>query len=162
MLIYLLRHGLSDHHKDLAEETWQLTESGKDRTKLAGLGLAKLLVKPDAILSSPHRRCMDSAAIVANELGIPSINIGKSESLLPNASPTALLEQLKKIDLKRILCVGHCPHLDQFISLVCKSNASMPMCSLTYAGAASLEVDLEEPEGYVNWMLTAEILSRLS
>ena len=58
-------------------KTYHLTETGKKEA----IATAKKIKKADAIYASPYMRTLETAEIIANELGFDKVNIQKSDKL---------------------------------------------------------------------------------
>ena len=70
--LYLLRHGQTEYNvKKLVQGRCNspLTELGVEQAHIAGAWLREHGVEPDAIVSSPLGRAMQTAEVVASELG---------------------------------------------------------------------------------------------
>lgn len=67
-MIWLLRHGEAEDGSPDAER--KLTEKGERQSRVAGVALKKLGVKPDACLSSPKARAADTATLACEALDV--------------------------------------------------------------------------------------------
>jgi phosphohistidine phosphatase len=67
--LYLVRHGKSSwHYPELNDRERPLKNRGENDAHLMGKVLRKKKAAPDAIITSPARRAMDTAAIFAEEM----------------------------------------------------------------------------------------------
>jgi phosphohistidine phosphatase len=67
-MIWLLRHGEAEDGSPDAER--ELTEKGKQQSRVAGLALKRLGVDLDACLTSPKVRAADTAKLACEPLGV--------------------------------------------------------------------------------------------
>ena len=146
MIIHLFRHGIAiDRAAPECPEDPQrfLTKRGVKRTRAAARGLAHLGIGAEMVLSSPFLRARETATFAMEELGIDA-PLRITESLLWDADPELLRQELTLLDDKEsVLCAGHAPHLDLFISYIL--GTPMPGTELKKAGFAVLHSDLAEP-----------------
>src|SRR5688572_10358211 len=113
MIVVLFRHGIAQDREDPAsppEAERRLTPKGIERTCEAARGLARLGVRPDAVLSSPYRRARETAEIALKKLGVERRDVVLTDALLPEAPPGDLLRVLERLDVGCVLCAGHAPH----------------------------------------------------
>jgi len=79
--LFIVRHGETEFN---AKRIWagqvetNLTEKGKKQAKDAGVHISKNLPKFDLIISSKYSRAVDTATIIAKEIGYPVSNIKKN------------------------------------------------------------------------------------
>src|SRR5688500_8398783 len=127
MHLYLMRHSIAiDREDPESPEEFKryLTPKGIERTRAAAQGLARLGVQPAALLSSPYVRAMQTGEIVCEALGIDPKKIAVTDSLLPDAEPTLLAEELEKFSEQEVMCFGHAPHVDEFIAYAMRVDAA--------------------------------------
>jgi phosphohistidine phosphatase len=68
-MIWLLRHGDAEQGSPDAQR--KLTQKGEEQSRQAGAALAALGVKPDACLTSPKVRAVQTAELACEPLGVP-------------------------------------------------------------------------------------------
>ncbi len=110
MEVTFFRHGIAvDRADPLAPIDFErpLTLEGKNRTEAAARGLRALMQTPALILTSPYRRCVQSARLLAVAFGIPRKAVRESDALRPDADPRALWAELALLGRPSALCVGH-------------------------------------------------------
>lgn len=118
MDVYLMQHGLSLSEAEDPERP--LSPAGVVQVKASAQGLKALSLSFDLVAASPKRRAQQTAALVAEALRYPYSDILTSESLLPNADPSAVLALLEREpDDSRVLLIGHLPHLPNLAALLC-------------------------------------------
>jgi len=149
MLLYLVRHGIAMDREDPncpPDTERPLTPRGMKRTHAAALGLLAMKVKPDAVLTSPWLRSVQTAEIFCEVIGFSSKQIIRSDALKGTSTPTDLLRDLSKLKAKEVLCVGHEPHLHLVIAQIL--HASARITELKKAGVACLELErISPPQG---------------
>ena len=67
--LWLLRHAEAEPHGSRADEERRLTARGERQARAAGIALARLGVRFEAILTSPKSRARQTAEIAAEEWG---------------------------------------------------------------------------------------------
>src|SRR5208282_4116021 len=97
MLVYLIRHGIAVDREEPdcpPDAERPLTKKGIEKARLVMAGLRELGAKPDVILSSPLVRAWQTAELAAAALHYSKDKIRRTEALLPEADPTALMKEL--------------------------------------------------------------------
>jgi phosphohistidine phosphatase SixA len=131
-----------------------LTEEGRTQSERLGRLLASSGFRPDAILSSPRTRALETATLVAAALGLEvkiADDLGRSLDL-----PT--LEDLLQSagDPARPLLVGHDPDFSSLASELA-GVAYLPLRK-----AAIIRIDVVRPlragQGTIRWMVTPDLL----
>jgi len=125
MEIYVVRHG--EALEGDIDELRELCEKGEKQAKKVGKKLKKLNINIDEIFSSPMRRAIQTAEIIAKEIKFKNkINI--TESLMPFSDPDEILNHIlyinKDKNKDKILVVGHQPFLGNFINFISSSESS--------------------------------------
>jgi phosphohistidine phosphatase len=149
MLVYLVRHGIAMDREDPKcppDAERPLTPKGMKRSHAAALGLLAMKVKPDAVLTSPWLRAVQTAEIFCEVMGFSSKRIVRTDVLKGTATPAELLRDLAKMKAKVVLCFGHEPHLHLVIGQVLHTGARIT--ELKKAGVACLELErISPPQG---------------
>jgi phosphohistidine phosphatase len=149
MHLYLVRHGIAmdrDDPKCPPDPERPLTPKGIKKTHAAALGFAELNVQPDAILTSPWLRAVQTAEIFCEVMRISSNKIARVDTLKGTSTPTELFRDLAKLRAKEVLCFGHEPHLHLVIGHVLHSGARIT--ELKKAGIAYLNLEhISPPQG---------------
>lgn len=126
-------------------------------------GLLSLKVRPDVILTSPIRRALETAAILAEQWGgtrmeqLPELVLGFS-------GPAEVLAALRPYkDFKEIVLVGHQPGLGELASFML--TGSMEGCEIDFkkGGVICLErTSDDDPERYMLiWSMPPKVLRSL-
>ena len=163
MLLYLMRHGIAIDREDPecpADAERYLTKKGMEKTREVALGLRALGIHPEAMLSSPFVRAVQTAEVTAAVFGFSRDKIRQTDALIFGHKPAELFRELAKIRAKEVMCFGHAPHLDEIIAFVLGCRGTVT--SLKKAGVACLELEtMAPPRGALLWLCTPRILRAL-
>lgn len=163
MLLYLMRHGIAIDREDPEcppDPERFLTKKGIAKTRGVALGLRALGIKPEAMLTSPFVRAVQTAEITAAALGFSRERIRKTEALMFGRKPAELFRELARVRGKEVICFGHAPHLDEVIAFALGGRA--PVTALKKAGVACLELEsISSPRGLLLWLHTPRSLRML-
>jgi phosphohistidine phosphatase len=163
MRLYLVRHGVAVDRDDPdcpPDTERPLTPKGMKKTHTAALGLFALGVKPDAVLTSPWLRSVQTAEIFCEVIGFSSSKIVRADALKGTSTPAELFRELAKIKAKEVVCFGHEPHLHLVIGQVLHTSARIT--ELKKAGVAFLELDrISPPQGQLLALYPAKTLRLL-
>lgn len=120
----LLRHGKSDRHTDVSDIERPLKKRGKRDAKNVGVWLKAQHLIPDALLSSPAKRAIETVRIIYQELGVAGLVIQEDSRLYATG-----IEHLKMVlascpeTTRRVLLVGHNPELEDLLVHLVGINA---------------------------------------
>jgi phosphohistidine phosphatase len=143
MQLYVMRHSASHHHSPTGrDEDRQLTLEGRERARTVAHELRRREVYPARILSSPLRRCVETAEEVA-EILTPELEIELRPELAPGAGSSHVLAELMNARAGRVLLVGHEPDMSQLTA------GLLPSWSRRFDKAmlAALRIDVGESTG---------------
>jgi phosphohistidine phosphatase len=129
--LFLIRHAKSSwDHPALPDKDRPLGDRGRRDARKMGKRLAKRDVKPDLILSSPARRALKTARIIAKKLDYKLKDIVVDDRLYAGAV-NDLLNVIHKVgDLERVMLVGHNPELTEFAHHLSSEITHMPTCDV--------------------------------
>ena len=116
MTLYIIRHASAGSRRPnpLLDRQRGLDKEGKQQCLLIGAYLNAMGVSFDAIISSPLKRALQTASLVATEIGFEQ-KIAIDASLEPNGKFADFETILAKYNGQEIvLVVGHNPSLSQF------------------------------------------------
>jgi phosphohistidine phosphatase len=161
MILYFLRHASAGEHfpNPKKDEKRALDREGIEQCGYIGRALAALDVQVDAIVSSPLKRCTQTASLVGNELGYEG-KLLMEAGLRPE---TGLADFRKLLDkyarLETLMVVGHNPNLSQFLgAVICDSGCE---ASLELKKGAVAKVEMRRASGTLQWCLTPKVLRTL-
>jgi phosphohistidine phosphatase len=161
MILYFLRHASAGEHfaSPQKDEKRALDKDGIEQCGYVGRALAALQVQVDAIISSPLKRCTQTASLVGNELGYE----GKLQ-LDPGLRPEAGLADFRKLlekyaKLEAIMVAGHNPNLSQFLGSVISDSGCEASLELKKGSVA--KVEMRRSSGTLQWCLTPKLVRAL-
>jgi len=158
--LVILRHAIAVPRgtDGVSDENRPLTSRGRKRFRQAARGLARIVRRPDLLLTSPLPRALETATIAARVWGrltpIP-------EPLLLGGHPEAILAGLAAHGRDGVVAiVGHEPDVSGLLAhLVGGRGERVPFRK---GGAALVELDEREPgSGRLIWFLPPRLLRRL-
>lgn len=134
--LFLVRHAKSSRDDPmLADRERPLDDRGRHDAPGMGHRLAKRDAKPDAIFSSPARRALTTARLIAKELGFDRDRIVVDERLYAT-SADELLAVVRSLDdrLGRVMLFGHNPELTDLAHRLSATIANLPTCAVVEFG----------------------------
>ena len=130
--LFLIRHAKSSWDDTaLPDKDRPLANRGRRDAPKMGRRLAKREVKPDLILSSPARRALTTAEIIAKKLDYKLKNIVVDDRLYAGAVH-GLLDVIHKLGDKqeRVMLFGHNPELTELAHRLSSKITHMPTCAV--------------------------------
>jgi phosphohistidine phosphatase len=164
--VILFRHGIAHDRADPncpVDPERALTDEGKKKTRKSAKGLKAMGVAPTRILTSPYKRAKETAAIVAEVLGIDGSKVTMTDALLPEAAPYSIFHALYAFHAtdEEVICVGHAPNIDRVIA-VALTGERTPVTELKKSGACLLAVeDLPRTKAALIWMIPPKVLGEI-
>ena len=161
MEIWILRHAKAEESgPGTPDEERALTPGARKQMRAAARGIAKLDPRFDAIWTSPLRRARQTAEPVARALD-QSDDLIETGALAPDADPGEVLREIEKRGMKRILLVGHMPHLGKLLGYLITGRSNTPI-EMKKGALARIEFDDETPKppGTLTLLLTSKALAR--
>jgi phosphohistidine phosphatase SixA len=158
--LHLLRHAHAGDPMKWSgpDDVRPLSEKGRLQAERLGLLLADAAFEPDAILSSPKLRALDTARLVATPLGMPVRVVEELGGPLDIESVEALLAGHGSP--RRPLLVGHDPDFSELAA------ALIGVAELPLRKGTLIRIDLTGPlapgAGILRWMLPPELLGPTS
>lgn len=139
----LLRHAKSDWSDSRFEDFERpLKKRGLREASLMGDIYRNLYrINPDAIVSSPAKRTLETAQLFAKEIGYPLSKIILQEKIY-EASLEKLLKTLREISdqYKSVVMIGHNPGFTELANYIIDGTAidNIPTC-----GLVGIELDIQ-------------------
>lgn len=109
-----------------------LTAHGRERVKVVAARLAELDEAPKVIVSSPLVRALQTAEIVAAELGVPAVETNRA--LAPGGPAHDLALELAHLGRKRVMVVGHEPDLSALVASLHRAEFAFDMLKAMVVG----------------------------
>ena len=108
-----------------------LSDRGRRDAPKMGKRLAKRDVKPNLILSSPARRALKTAEIIAKKLDCKRKDIVVDDRFYAVAADD-LLDVIHKLDdkLERVIVIGHNPEMTELAHRLSSKITHMPTCAV--------------------------------
>jgi phosphohistidine phosphatase len=131
-MLFLVRHAKSSWNDPaLPDKDRPLSDRGKRDAPKMGKRLGKRDVKPDLILSSPARRALTTAEIIAKKLDYKLKNIVVDDRLYAGTAH-GLLDVIHKLGdkLKCVMLFGHDPELTELVHRLSSKITHMPTCAV--------------------------------
>ena len=131
--LLLVRHAKSSWKDDsLPDHDRPLNKRGKRDVPEMGRRLADLVGTPDLIVSSPARRALATARIIAEETGYPVDGIREDERIY-QAGQAEILDVLRGLDdvQDRVFLIGHNPGLTDLVNQLSEPPVdNVPTCGV--------------------------------
>jgi len=161
MILYFLRHASAGEHlaNPKKDEKRALDKEGIEQCGYIGRALAALDVQVDVIVSSPLKRCTQTAALVGNELGYEG-KLQTDPALRPEAGLADFRKILEKYSRQEaVMVVGHNPNLSQFLGSVISDSGCEASVELKKGAVA--KVEMRRTSGTMQWCVTPKVLRTL-
>ena len=133
LTLTLVRHAKSSwDHVGLQDFDRPLNERGLRNTPEMGKRLVKRGYKPDVIISSPAKRAITTAEIIAAEIGFDKDHI-LQEPAIYAAGLSALVDIVTRIDdeYQSTMLVGHNPGFTELCNYLCAARIdNVPTCGI--------------------------------
>lgn len=157
MNLYILRHASAGTRRanPVVDVKRPLDKEGKQQSILVGQFLSSLNVQFDRVASSPLKRALQTASLVANETGYDG-KIEITDALSPEAGVPKfhdLVRSLQKYD--NVLVVGHNPNLAVFFGSLLAPSTRI---AARLRKAAIARVDCDRLPGTLHWLVDPRIL----
>lgn len=157
MDLYFLRHAIAaDRSADGSDSARTLTRDGIEKMRISALGMQRLGLQLDRLLTSPLVRARETADIVGTALNVAPETSG---ALAPGCNAATLLELLTDMPRARsVMVVGHEPDLSSMVGdLTGGSRVAMKKGGLALVDLAALDLGA----GTLIWLLAPRVLRAL-
>ncbi|HEY8270723.1 MAG TPA: phosphohistidine phosphatase SixA [Pseudobdellovibrionaceae bacterium] len=145
MELILMRHGLAEDREEFAKKNLEdsarpLTMKGRKRTQKVAIQLRDWMEDMDLIVTSPFVRARQTADLVS-QIFIDTPVVEAAE-LVPTSLPQSFKRWLRSHgeDHKRIMAVGHEPHLSALASFL-MANQLEPLLEIKKSGVLCLNIE---------------------
>jgi phosphohistidine phosphatase len=146
--LYLIRHAIADDRAghEGEDHTRRLTDEGHTQASLAARALQQMAIEPDAVLTSPYPRAVETARPIAAVLDAPLIEEAR---LAPGFEPTGFPAMWERHEHARsLIVVGHEPDLSTLIEYLTGAHVTMPK-----GGIARIEAGTLRSRCELRWLL---------
>jgi len=176
MELVLMRHGIAEELADLrstpggaaaTDHDRALTTLGRQRVDRAARGLVKLGFSATVVVHSGLVRARQTAervaAVLERSRGGVGLQLLAAQCLAPDGSPEEFCRLLPRWkDAKSLLAVGHLPHLDRLVALLCGASGRL-VTEMGKAAAIAFDVPTSgRAAGTLLWYLPPRMLRRFA
>ena len=152
MNLYLMRHanaGLS-RENPLLDDKRSLVKEGKEQCILMARTLNALKIQIDVIVSSPLKRCLQTAQLVGTEMGYEA-KVQISPALAPDADYADFQEMLARYsEFDGVLVVGHNPNVFNFLGRLITGNGG---AAVRMRKGSVARIDLDRHPPLLQWLI---------
>src|SRR5262245_47675601 len=157
MNIYFLRHASAGKRmvSSSKDDRRPLDDEGILQARYIGRMLATLDIQVEQIVSSPLKRALQTASLVANELAFETA-IQLDDALRPEADFAhfqAMLSRFRKYD--SMMMVGHNPSLTEFLSKTVSGGSGTT--HIDFKKGAVAKVEMTGRNGTLHWLVTPKM-----
>jgi phosphohistidine phosphatase len=158
MDIYFLRHASANHYDPVGNDDKRpIDKTGEQQSHDVGRALAALEIKPDVIISSALTRALQTAEIVATELGHKD-KIVTDPALRPEASHDEFADLLARHRKKKaIMVVGHNPSMTEFLIRMLSGSDAAAFIDFKKGAVAKVEKSESGP-ALLKWCMTPKVV----
>ncbi len=163
MMLLLFRHGIADSGSpDGTDAARPLTDEGLEKTKLAAAGLVCVADRPQAILTSPKVRALQTARILAQQFDQTPV----VAETLAQSDLRAVMDLLAQRHESVLMLVGHEPTLSDLTRALCFGSTEGSL-ELKKAGCACLQLPRDRTGdlracAQLLWLATPKMLRRMA
>ncbi len=156
MEIYILRHGIAEEGgPGMRDADRKLIPGGKDKLRLVLRRAREAGVRPDAILTSPYVRAVETARIAAGELEYKG-DLFETEALVPMSSPQPVWEEIRiQKEARQVLLAGHEPLLSAVYAYLLDAPTLQVDVKKGSLGRIDVSGAGPRPRGVLRWIITA-------
>ena len=152
MNLYLMRHanaGLS-RENPLLDDKRSLVKEGKEQCILMARTLNALKIQIDVIVSSPLKRCLQTAQLVGTEMGCEA-KVQISPALAPDADYADFQDMLARYsEFDGVLVVGHNPNVFNFLGRLITGNGG---AAVRMRKGSVARIDLDRHPPLLRWLI---------
>ncbi|NGX31771.1 MAG: 2,3-bisphosphoglycerate-dependent phosphoglycerate mutase [Chlamydiae bacterium] len=155
MKLYLVRHGKALSAEEDSEKS--LSFEGEANLYFVGRAYRKMQLKFNLIVTSPKKRTLQTAEILAEKVLYDTNSIVQTELLTADKDAKSTLDfLLKHTDKEHVLVVGHLPNLQELIfELVGMGNVIG--LNLDNGQTIAMTFDPLTKEANLDWILTTSL-----
>lgn len=166
--VYLMRHASAGTRRvnPKLDVKRPLDKDGKRHCLQLAQVLSGLKINFDLIVSSPLKRCLQTAQLVGTEMGYES-KILHAQALEPGADYAQFQRLLHECrNYENVLMVGHNPSMTAFLGQLIagsgsRDNGHAAMASLRLRKGSIARVTVERGPGMLKWLLDPRIVRAL-
>ena len=160
MNLYLLRHASAGTRRanPIIDNKRPIDKAGREHCVHLAQVLNALNLNFDLVLSSPLKRCLQTASLVGTETGYDApIQIARALSPAGTyAEFQQLLAQCAKHD--NVLMVGHNPNVTHFLGALLTPAASKATAAVRIRKGSIARVNMERQPATLSWLLDPRVV----
>ena len=164
MNLYILRHASAGLRRPnpLLDRKRPLDKEGKRQCLQLAAVLNSIDLSFDLVISSPLKRCLQTASLVGTETGYES-KIVPTAALAPDATFAQFRRMLNEFaDYENILVVGHNPNLSAFVgSLLMPASAVGTPPAVRLRKGSLARISFARGPATLQWLLDPRIVRAL-
>lgn len=155
--LYIVRHGIAEDGFHKPDPERELTQKGRDRMHEIGKRLLQMEVMPTVIISSPYKRALQTAAILAAELHYGE-EIHQDKRLIPMARYEDFCDLFFEYrSSQQVMMVGHEPSTSENTSAIC--GAGKLKLDFRKGSVAAIAIERVRPvQGTLLWYAPPSVL----
>ena len=158
MELYLLRHGIAEEGSaGQSDADRALTPEGKRKLHSVMKTALKANVQPSLILTSPFKRAIQTAQIVADVLKYRGEML-RTQTLAPSSQPSSVWDEVRVHRQEtQLILTGHDPLFTDLAGYL----LGFPGLRIDFKKGALLRIDFDkfsaQPQGTLKWMLVPKL-----
>lgn len=162
MKVYFLRHAdaLPENNDTITcDEERPLSDEGRKQVELLGAAALKHNLSFDLVLTSPLKRCRETAEGLLQLLGRSAAEANDLDFLAPGGSTKKLMKYLRTLEIASVLLVGHNPDLGEHLAyLIGDKDAQVKMAKGALA-CVDCETSPRKAEGELVYLVPPDWLA---
>jgi len=158
MNLYLVRHGEAEPSEGARTDADRnLTSEGRKHLCRIAKGLASLGCRPERVASSPFRRGVETAKILAQVVA-PKAPVETYPFLAPGAVATEVAGWLRETEQDNVMVIGHAPDMEEIASDFVCQDSRMAM-KISKGGVCLITFDAPPTlgGGRLEWLLPPRV-----
>lgn len=155
MNLFILRHASAGTRRinPLLDVKRPLDKEGKQYSLQLAYVLQAMKIQFDVILSSPLKRALQTAQLVATESGYEA-PVLLSNALAPSATITDFNKLVQEVQVhENVLVVGHSPNIENFLGSMLVPAASHLSANVRLRKGSIARVSMQRGSSTLMWML---------
>ncbi len=157
MNIYLIRHGDAESiSKSKSDHERELTTKGKESIKKAAAGWKKIIYNFDLIASSPYKRALQTAELIAQVYNFKD-KIVTDKRIVSGSRENDLIDFINSQDEKNIAIVGHEPDMSRNLSALVSSSGMYCEFKKGTIAKINFEGKVRPSDGTLEFLIPADL-----
>ena len=157
--VVLVRHGIAEERTgEKPDEERHLTTEGHARMKQIAKGLSAIFPRAQALYSSPLLRAMQTSLWLTKVYG-RKLRLQSTDALRPGSDPSLIINMVKGVPERRVILVGHEPHLTATALLWTGLDSDDPL-ELKKGGCYGIRISADA--AHLEWVLPPRVLRRIA